>query len=159
MSLASAKIAERSNKALNHSKPTLDRSSTYSVEFSGRSSLPDIPLTPRERQILEQTSQTVVSSLTFHPHVNVVAWFKIKWTKLASDKMCWYIIEYANLLTKVKLIEWLIVIYVIFCHIYYISILTNSERNCILDCSASCVLFDYILPIDGMSTLVSKHQC
>ncbi|XP_054273628.1 rap guanine nucleotide exchange factor 1 isoform X3 [Macrosteles quadrilineatus] len=60
VSLASAKIAERSNKALNHSKPTLDRSSTYSVEFSGRSSLPDIPLTPRERQILEQTSQTVV---------------------------------------------------------------------------------------------------
>ncbi|XP_046670313.1 guanine nucleotide-releasing factor 2 isoform X2 [Homalodisca vitripennis] len=59
VTLASAKIMEHSSKTLNHSKPQLDRSSTYSLEFSQRSSLPDIPLTPRERQILEQTSQSV----------------------------------------------------------------------------------------------------
>uniref|UniRef100_A0A1B6CP57 CRK SH3-binding GNRP n=1 Tax=Clastoptera arizonana TaxID=38151 RepID=A0A1B6CP57_9HEMI len=60
--LASVKILEKNSKTLNHSKPALsERSSTYTAEPSiQRSSLPDIPLTPRERQILEQTSQSVI---------------------------------------------------------------------------------------------------
>lgn len=68
VTLASAKISEQNNKSLNHnSKPAiLDRSSTYSAEPVQRSSLPDIPLTPRERQILEQTSQSVIQRHGHH---------------------------------------------------------------------------------------------
>jgi hypothetical protein len=47
-----------------------DRKSSYSVsglELAGRSSLPDIPLTPRERQILEQTSQSVMERHNHYP--------------------------------------------------------------------------------------------
>lgn len=67
VTLASTKISEQNNKSLNHSKPAiLDRSSTYSAEPVQRSSLPDIPLTPRERQILEQTSQSVIQRHGHH---------------------------------------------------------------------------------------------
>ncbi|XP_075226685.1 C3G guanyl-nucleotide exchange factor isoform X2 [Lycorma delicatula] len=64
---------EQSNKAneqTNNKPSTLDRSSTYSSELPQRSSLPDIPLTPRERQILEQTSQSVIDrhNTTHHSH-------------------------------------------------------------------------------------------
>lgn len=57
--LASVKILE-CNKTLSYSKPPTDHTSAYSMELSQRSSLPDIPLTPRERQILEQTSLSVI---------------------------------------------------------------------------------------------------
>ncbi|XP_026283178.2 guanine nucleotide-releasing factor 2 isoform X1 [Frankliniella occidentalis] len=50
----------------------MDRKSSYSMaglELPQRSSLPDIPLTPRERQILEQTSQSVIER-HHHHHAN-----------------------------------------------------------------------------------------
>ncbi|XP_039288475.1 guanine nucleotide-releasing factor 2 isoform X3 [Nilaparvata lugens] len=61
VALAVVKIGEQKNKTSDStSKPSpLDRSSTYSAELTQRNSLPDIPLTPRERQILEQTTQSV----------------------------------------------------------------------------------------------------
>lgn len=71
VSLASVKILEKNSKTLNHSKPALlDRSSTYSTDAIQRSSLPDIPLTPRERQILEQTSQSVIQRHSGHHSIS-----------------------------------------------------------------------------------------
>ncbi|XP_049847410.1 guanine nucleotide-releasing factor 2 isoform X3 [Schistocerca gregaria] len=68
VTLAQDQIAHResSTKAttnhITHRGPLLDRASNYGLggtDFPQRSSLPDIPLTPRERQILEQTSTSV----------------------------------------------------------------------------------------------------
>jgi len=63
--LAQDQIANRetSSKALsnhNHHMMIMDRTSSYAADLPQRSSLPDIPLTPRERQILEQTSSSVL---------------------------------------------------------------------------------------------------
>jgi hypothetical protein len=65
VSLAQEQIANRENtsKALGghgHHTTILDRSSSYGADLPQRSSLPDIPLTPRERQILEQTSSSAL---------------------------------------------------------------------------------------------------
>lgn len=65
VSLAQEQIANRENssKALSshgHHTTILDRTSSYGADLPQRSSLPDIPLTPRERQILEQTSSSVL---------------------------------------------------------------------------------------------------
>jgi len=67
VSLAQEQIANRENssKALGghgHHTTILDRTSSYGGDLPQRSSLPDIPLTPRERQILEQTSSSVLDS-------------------------------------------------------------------------------------------------
>lgn len=71
VALAKDKIGEQNNKCSSEqsssNKPaTLERSSTCSVELPQRNSLPDIPLTPRERQILEQTSQSVMDRHNTH---------------------------------------------------------------------------------------------
>ncbi|RZF49305.1 hypothetical protein LSTR_LSTR015545 [Laodelphax striatellus] len=72
VALAVVKISEQKNKASEQpAKPSpLDqRSSTYSAELlAQRNSLPDIPLTPRERQILEQTSQHSAERHSHHNH-------------------------------------------------------------------------------------------
>ncbi|XP_069676852.1 guanine nucleotide-releasing factor 2 isoform X2 [Periplaneta americana] len=65
VSLAQDQIANRetSSKALglhNHHPAIMDRTSCYATDLPQRSSLPDIPLTPRERQILEQTSSSIL---------------------------------------------------------------------------------------------------
>lgn len=65
VSLAQDQIANResSSKALsshNHHMMIMDHTSSYVADIPQRSSLPDIPLTPRERQILEQTSSSVL---------------------------------------------------------------------------------------------------
>lgn len=65
VSLAQDQIAHRENssKALgshSHHTTIMDRTSSYGADLPQRSSLPDIPLTPRERQILEQTSSSVL---------------------------------------------------------------------------------------------------
>ncbi|XP_023724311.1 guanine nucleotide-releasing factor 2 isoform X4 [Cryptotermes secundus] len=65
VSLAQDQIANResSSKALsshNHHMMIVDHTSSYAADIPQRSSLPDIPLTPRERQILEQTSSSVL---------------------------------------------------------------------------------------------------
>lgn len=67
VSLAQEQIANRENssKALGghgHHTTILDRTSSYGADLPQRSSLPDIPLTPRERQILEQTSSSVLDN-------------------------------------------------------------------------------------------------
>jgi len=67
VALAQEQISNRENssKALGghgHHTTMLDRTSSYSAELPQRSSLPDIPLTPRERQILEQTSSSMLDS-------------------------------------------------------------------------------------------------
>ena len=59
MSIASAKIAERGRQGRGSSGA--EKRGSFPCEAPLRNSLPDIPLTPRERQILEQTSQA-------HPH-------------------------------------------------------------------------------------------
>lgn len=43
-----------------HLIPVDHRSSSYALDIPHRNSLPDIPLTPRERQILEQTSVSIL---------------------------------------------------------------------------------------------------
>ncbi|KDR09115.1 guanine nucleotide-releasing factor 2 isoform X2 [Zootermopsis nevadensis] len=65
VSLAQDQIANRESscKALinnNHHAMITDRTSAYAADLPHRSSLPDIPLTPRERQILEQTSSSLL---------------------------------------------------------------------------------------------------
>lgn len=67
VSLAQEQIANRENssKALGchgHHTTILDHTSSYGADLPQRSSLPDIPLTPRERQILEQTSSSVLDT-------------------------------------------------------------------------------------------------
>jgi hypothetical protein len=73
--LAQDQIANRESgsKALsNHNHHAvmmiIDHSSSYAADIPQRTSLPDIPLTPRERQILEQTSSTVLDR---HSHGSV----------------------------------------------------------------------------------------
>jgi Rap guanine nucleotide exchange factor 1 len=73
VSLAQDQIANRESscKALinhNHHTTIMDRTSSYAADLPHRSSLPDIPLTPRERQILEQTSLSVLDR---HGHGSV----------------------------------------------------------------------------------------
>ena len=67
VSLAQEQIANRENSSKvlgghGHHTTILDRTSSYGADLPQRSSLPDIPLTPRERQILEQTSSSVLDS-------------------------------------------------------------------------------------------------